>query len=42
MGPFELLQKIVEVFEHLQIPYLVTGSVKRVVRINIFVILPVS
>ena len=27
MGPFELLQKIVEVFEQLQIPYLVTGSV---------------
>ncbi|MDO8445048.1 MAG: hypothetical protein Q7T53_02915 [Deltaproteobacteria bacterium] len=27
MGPFELLQRIVEVFEHLQIPYLVTGSV---------------
>jgi len=27
MGPYELLQKIVEVFERLQIPYLVTGSV---------------
>lgn len=27
MGPFELLQRIVEVFERLQIPYLVTGSV---------------
>ncbi|MBU1902376.1 MAG: hypothetical protein KJ573_02160 [Proteobacteria bacterium] len=27
MGPFELLEKIVKVFEHLQIPYLVTGSV---------------
>ena len=27
MGPFELLQKIVEVFETLEIPYLVTGSV---------------
>ncbi len=27
MGPFELLQKIVEVFERLQIPYLVTGAV---------------
>jgi hypothetical protein len=27
MGPFELLEKIVEVFEHLEIPYLVTGSV---------------
>ena len=27
MGLFELLQKIVGVLEHLQIPYLVTGSV---------------
>lgn len=27
MGPFELLQKIVEIFERLEIPYLVTGSV---------------
>ena len=27
MGPFELLQKIVEVFECLHISYLVTGSV---------------
>ena len=27
MGPFEFLQKIVEAFEHLQISYLVTGSV---------------
>ncbi len=27
MGPFELLKKIVEVFECLEIPYLVTGSV---------------
>lgn len=27
MGPFELLQKIVAVFEKLKIPYLVTGSV---------------
>lgn len=27
MGPFELLQRIVEIFEKLQIPYLVTGSV---------------
>jgi len=27
MGPFELLQKVVEVFENLRIPYLVTGSV---------------
>ena len=27
MGLFELLQKIVGVFEHLHIPYLVTGSV---------------
>lgn len=27
MGPFELLQKAVEVFEQLQITYLVTGSV---------------
>lgn len=27
MGPFELLQNIVEIFERLQIPYLVTGSV---------------
>ncbi|MGO9014629.1 MAG: hypothetical protein ACLQF0_06580 [Dissulfurispiraceae bacterium] len=27
MGPFELLQKIIETFEALQIPYLVTGSV---------------
>ncbi|MBI4688933.1 MAG: hypothetical protein HY754_01465 [Nitrospirae bacterium] len=27
MGPFELLQKVVEISEKLQIPYLVTGSV---------------
>ncbi len=27
MGPFELLYKVVEIFERLQIPYLVTGSV---------------
>lgn len=27
MGPFELLQRIVEILERLQIPYLVTGSV---------------
>lgn len=27
MGPFELLRKIVETFERLNIPYLVTGSV---------------
>ncbi len=27
MGPFELLQKVVETFERLQIPYLVTGSI---------------
>lgn len=27
MGPFELLQKVVEVLERLQIPYIVTGSV---------------
>lgn len=27
MGPFELLRKIVEAFEHLHISYLVTGSV---------------
>lgn len=27
MGPFELLQKVVEIFESLNIPYLVTGSV---------------
>ena len=27
MELFELLQKIVAVFEHLRIPYLVTGSV---------------
>lgn len=27
MGPFELLEKVAEVFERLQIPYLVTGSV---------------
>jgi hypothetical protein len=27
MGPFELLQKIIETFEGLQIPYLVRGSV---------------
>lgn len=27
MGPFELLQEIVEVLEHLQIPYLVTGAI---------------
>lgn len=27
MGPYELLQRIVEILEHLDIPYLVTGSV---------------
>lgn len=27
MGPFELLQGIVEILERLQIPYLITGSV---------------
>jgi hypothetical protein len=27
MGPFELLQKVAEAFERLDIPYLVTGSV---------------
>lgn len=27
MGQFELLQKMVVVFEHLQISYLVTGSI---------------
>jgi len=27
MGPFELLQEIVELLEHLQIPYLVTGAI---------------
>lgn len=27
MGPFELLQKVVGVFEHLKIPYIVTGAV---------------
>lgn len=27
MGPFELLQKMVVAFEHLQISYLVTGSI---------------
>jgi len=27
MGLFELLQKVVDVFEHLKIPYLITGSV---------------
>ena len=27
MGPYELLQKIVGIFEHLHVPYLVTGSV---------------
>lgn len=27
MGPFELLQNIVEILERLQIPYLITGSV---------------
>lgn len=30
MGPFELLKKIVEVFEHLQVPYLVTGAVASI------------
>lgn len=27
MGPFELLQRIVEILERLQIPYLITESV---------------
>jgi hypothetical protein len=27
MGPYELLEKVVEPFERLDIPYLVTGSV---------------
>ena len=27
MGPYELLEKVVKVFERLQISYLVTGSV---------------
>ena len=27
MGPYELLQKVIEAFEQLRIPYLVTGSV---------------
>lgn len=27
MGPYELLEKVVEMFERLEIPYLVTGSV---------------
>ena len=27
MGPFELLQNIVEILERLQVPYLITGSV---------------
>ncbi len=27
MGPYELLRKIIETLEGLQIPYLVTGSV---------------
>jgi len=30
MGPFELLKKIVDVFEDLQIPYLVTGAVASI------------
>lgn len=30
MGPFELLQKVVETFEKLQIPYLVTGAVAAI------------
>jgi hypothetical protein len=30
MGPFELLQKIVEEFEQLQIPYIVTGAVAAI------------
>ena len=30
MGPFELLKKIVEVFEHLQVPYLVTEAVASI------------
>ncbi len=30
MGPFEFLKKIVDVFEHLQIPYLVTGAVASI------------
>lgn len=27
MGPYELLEKIVHILDHLDIPYLVTGSV---------------
>ncbi len=30
MGPFELLEKVVEAFERLQIPYLVTGAVASI------------
>jgi hypothetical protein len=30
MGPFEFLKKIVDVFEHLQVPYLVTGAVASI------------
>jgi len=30
MGLFEVLQRIVEVFEHLQIPYLVTGAMASI------------
>ena len=30
MGPFELLQRVVEVLEHLQIPYLVTGVIASI------------
>jgi hypothetical protein len=30
MGPFELLKKIVDVLEDLQIPYFVTGAVASI------------
>ena len=30
MVPFELLQKVVEIFERLQIPYLVTGAIASI------------
>ena len=30
MGPFELLQRVVEVLERLQIPYLVTGAIASI------------
>ena len=36
MEPFELLKKIAEIFEQLQIPYLITGSVSASLAVNGF------